>query len=141
MALKECTIEPVGRSLRIDVRMAAVQSLGKIGGTGAKEVLKRALSDNSPGVCLKVLGTPSFLCDTSAVEPLFKALRDKNKEVLWSAADDLGYLGGGDRVAERMIRVALENTNDDIQKETTHALEIMREEREHEVLYSECREG
>lgn len=68
-------------------------------------------------------------------------MRDKNKEVRWDAAEDLGYIGGVNKTAERIIRAALENVEDDIREEATHALEIMREEREHEVLYSENWEG
>lgn len=53
----------------------------------------------------------------------------------------LGLLRGGNREAERMIRAALENVEDAIQKEATHALEKMDEEKEHEALYAECWEA
>ena len=91
----------------------------------------------SPEVCKKALGQLALLRNISAVEPLLKALRDDNKEVRWSAAEDLGYLGGGNKAAEHLIRVALENVEDDTREDTVHALEIMEEEREHHVLYAE----
>ena len=124
-----------------DVRMAAVQSLGKIGGTGSKEVLKRALNDDSPEVCKKALGQLVLLHNISAVEPLLKAFRDGDKEIRWSVAEDLGYIGGRNKKAERIIRVALENVEDDIQEEADHALKIMEEEKEHEALYTEIWEA
>lgn len=119
-----------------DVRIAAVQSLGKIGGTRAIDSLKRALNCGSPEVCKKALGQLALLRNISAVEPLLKALRDDNKEVRWSAAEDLGYIGGGNKKAEQIIRASLENTEDDIQREVAHALRIMEEEKEHHVLYA-----
>lgn len=124
-----------------DVRMAAVQSLGKIGGGRAKKVLRCALSDTSPEVCSKALGALTFLRDTSAVEPLLKALRDEDKEVRQSVAEDMGYIGGGNRKAERMIRTALANIEEDIREEATHALEAMEEEKERETAYTESWEA
>ncbi|MFC1992170.1 hypothetical protein ACFLVC_05585 [Chloroflexota bacterium] len=64
-------------------------------------------------------------------------MRDEDKEVRWDAAESFGYLGGGNRVAERVIRAALENAEDGIREEVTHALEKMEEEKEHEALYAE----
>ena len=124
-----------------DVRIASVQSLGKIGRARSKEVLRHALNDDSSEVRSHALGALSFLRDTSAVEPLLKALRDEDKEVRWDAAESLGYLGGGNRVAERMIWVALQAAEDGIREEAAHALERMKEEKEHEILYSENWEG
>ncbi len=124
-----------------DVRMAAVESLGGIGRAEAKAVLKQALNDRSPGVRLKATAALAFLRDVSAVEPLLQALRDEDKEVRWDAAESLGYLGGENKKAERIIRTALENVEDDIREDATHALEILEEEKEREALYAEIWEA
>jgi len=124
-----------------DVRIASVQSLGIIGRAKSKEVLRRALNDDSHEVRSKALGALSFLRDTSAVEPLLNSLRDADKEVRWDAAESLGYLGGGNRVAERVIRAALQDAEDGIREEAAHALEKMEEEKEHEALYAEIWEA
>ena len=75
------------------------------------------------------------------MEPLLETLRDENKEVRWSAAEDLGYLGGGNRKAEQIIRAALENVGDDIWEEAAHVLEILKEEKERETIYSDSWEA
>lgn len=75
------------------------------------------------------------------MEPILQALRDEDKEVRWSAAEDLGYIGGVNKKAERMIRAALANVEDDIREEATHALEAMEEEKKHEILYAEVWEA
>ncbi len=82
-------------------------------------------------------GALSSFRKISAVEPLLRALRDENKEVRWSVVEDLSYLGGENKKAERIIRAALGNVEDDIQKEATHVLEIMEEEKEREALNAE----
>jgi HEAT repeat protein len=66
-------------------------------------------------------------------------LRDEDKEVRWSAAEDLGFAGGRNKKAERIIRAALKNVEDNIQKEATHALEILEEQKELETMYAESR--
>jgi len=114
-----------------------VGALGIIGRAGAIYILKQALNDKSPRIRSKAAGALAFLRDISAVEPLLQTLRDEDKEVQWSAAEDLGYLGGGNKTAERIIRAALDNVEDDIREEATHTLEKMDEEKEHEALYAE----
>jgi hypothetical protein len=133
-------IEPLTQALTDkdeDVRVAAVGALGIIGRAGAIDILKQALNDKSPRIRSKAARALAFLRDIGAVEFLLQNLRGEDEEVRWSAAEDLGYLGGGNRKAERMIRAALENVEDDIRKEATHTLEKMEEEKEHEALYAE----
>ncbi len=99
------------------------------------------MNHGSREVRSKELGALTFLHNTSAAEPLLKALRDDNKEVRLSAAEDLGHIGGWNRTAEKTIRAALENVGDDIREEAAHALEKMEKEREHDILYSEIWEA
>lgn len=124
-----------------DVRMAAVGSLGRIGRASAIETLKQTLNDESKEVRFKALRALSFLRNISAVEPLLRALRDEDKGVRLIAAGDLGFLGGGNRVAERMIRTALENVDDSILKEATYALAKMEEEKENEERWAKYLEA
>lgn len=124
-----------------DVRIVAVESLGEIGGSEAKRVLKLALKDELPEVRSQAARALSLLRDTSAVDPLLRALRDKDGAVRFYAAEDLGYVGGRNKVAERMIRAALENVEKDIQPEATYALEKMEEEKWLETFDTETSEA
>jgi len=138
-------IEPLGQALNDekdeDVRLAVVDSLGTIGRTEAIKFLKQALNDESPRIRRKALGALTFLRDISAVEPLLRLLRSENSEVRWSAAEDLGRLGGGNQTAEKIIREELSNVEDNIKKEAVHALETMTEEKGRKALYVEIWEA
>ncbi len=76
-----------------------------------------------------------------SVEPLIHTLEDENWRARWSAAEDLGHIGGVNKKAELIIRAALGNAEDNTREDAAHALEIMIEEREHEILYSKNWEG
>jgi len=82
-----------------DVRTATVVSLGVLGTAGAKKILRLAMVDKSPMIRRKAAGALAFLRDLSAVEPLIKDMRDEDEEVRMNAAEDLGYLGGGNKAA------------------------------------------
>jgi HEAT repeat protein len=121
--------ESLGSDISEDVRVAAVESLGQIGRVEAKRVLKKALNDISPRVKQKAIEELAFL-DIGAVKPLLQTLKDEDKGTRWKAAEDLGYLGGGNARAEKIIRNALLNFDGDIKEEDAHILEIMEEEKE-----------
>jgi HEAT repeat protein len=120
-----------------DVRIAATQSLGKIGTSEAVESLKHAIDDASEEVRWKAIHALAFLGNTSAVEPLLEALRNKVPEVRHGASESLGYLGSYNKTAERMIRKALGKIEGKIREDADHAVKIMDEEKEHHRLYTE----
>ncbi len=95
------------------------------------------MNDKSKEVLSKAQGMLAFLGKTSTVEHLLRLLRDEDKETRGNGAEDLGYLGGRNKIAERKIREALENVEDGIREDAAHALEILEEEKERERLCSE----
>jgi HEAT repeat protein len=139
----ERPVQPLAQVLSTDrtedVRVAAVTSLGLIGRAGAKRALRQALNDEPSGIRRKVAEALALLRDKTAVQPLLVALRDDDKRVRLTAAENLGYLGGGNHAAELMIRNALSGVEHYYSEDTIRVLRKMDEEKEHRALYAAFR--
>lgn len=101
-------IRAIGDAER-DIRLAAIEALGKIGDLRAVEPLIAALQDSSWGVRQHAAAALGMIGDTRAVKPLTAAFKDSKKVVRKAAAEALKKIGlTADPEAQAWYLVALE---------------------------------
>ena len=105
-----------------DVRLKAVESLGKIKNARAVEPLIKALGDTHKDVRLKAVESLGKIQDSQAVPPLIDALKNKDEYVYWEAAEALGAIGGP---AVDPLIIALQDSSLEDQWKIARVLEII----------------
>lgn len=125
--LGQAAVDPLGSAL-IDsldeVRAAAADALGKIGGPEASKLLLLALSDSAALVRAKVVVALGGTGGESVLEPLVAALQDSDAVVRKQAISALGKLNNR-RAAEPLGRVAVQDPVSEVRDLATQVLQSL----------------
>jgi len=117
----------------LEVRIAAVKSLGKLCDTRAVEPLLRKLDD--PDVKMRVAAAASLgkLGDISAVEGILRKLADPELEVRSEVVESLGQLGDS-RAIEPLLSL-LEDENEELSVRAGSSIALLGDARGHAALH------
>ncbi len=105
-----------------DVRAAAIDALGDIGGKDAAQALSVALQDEEPGLRAEAVEALGHIGGQAAAQVLAIALQDADVDVRYLAVESLGEIGGETSIA--LLERALGDADEDVRD---IAAELLRE--------------